>query len=190
MHDSVLKLLDEVEQPTEQRQPQSPSTSSTSDAAPEPTKETKAETVEPVVEISEDMLDNGADLTIGLYGMAQNSLLSFLAKRKRNNDLVDLYGEDAPRKMKLLLNEQSSLENKLAEKTVRQFTDDELGMLLLEKDFQELMDDLPLSDTEKESIKVPLKQIMKTKGGTLPPEYALIIAVMLITGSRLGQIYI
>jgi hypothetical protein len=175
MHDSVNDLFKEIATPTEDRAPQS-STASINNTSDAPTEIVNEEIKEPTPEISAEMLDASADLTIGLVDFGQSSLFTWVVK---------LYGENAIDKLEHLINEQDAdANNKIAQKILRDFSADEMGMLRLARRVNEITEDLPMTDGEKELIKIPLMALMKEKGGTLSPQWALTIAVIQIFGSR------
>lgn len=183
-HESVQVLLKDIAIPTQEREPQK----ITTDAPAAPTAENKAEQ-EAKEPISQEMLESGADLTIGLFDFGQTSLFSFLVKNKRNKRLVKLYGENALDKLERLQLEQEAANDKKATVSIiREFTVDELAMLKLGLKADEIVNGLPLTDQEKNLIKIPLMEIMKQRGGTLPPEYALMLGIFQIAGARTAEL--
>jgi hypothetical protein len=187
IHDSLKDLFEEIATPTQDRAPQS-STASINNTSDAPTEIVNEEIKEPTPEISAEMLDSSADLTIGLLDFGQSSMFTWVVNRKKNKKLIQLYGENAIDKLEHLINEQDAeANNKIAQKILREFSADEMGMLRLARRVNEITEDLPMTDTEKELIKVPLMALMKEKGGTLSPQWALTIAVLQIFGSRAMQ---
>lgn len=183
-HESVQGLLKDIAIPTQEREPQK----ITTDAPAASVAENKAEQ-EAKEPISQEMLESGADLTIGLFDFGQTSLFSFLVKNKRNKRLVKLYGENALDKLeKLQLEQEAGSDTRATVSIIREFTVDELAMLKLGLKADEIVNGLPLTDQEKNLIKIPLMEIMKQRGGTLPPEYALMLGIFQIAGARTAEL--
>jgi len=186
IHDSVKGLLQDISRPTEERAPQADKiqpeqaadTTKTKDAGPE----TKPE-------ISEEMIETGADLTIGLYDFSQTTLFSWLVKNKKDKRIIRLYGEGALDKLEMLINEkEASEDSKASVQVIRSFTIDEIAMLKITKKTDEILNGLPMTEQEKNLIKVPLMEMMKQHGGTLPPSWALILGFLQISGARVGEL--
>jgi hypothetical protein len=188
---SVSKLLIDVTVPTEEKQPQVtvvpetiPETAETlntnSNVAPEnnvPTQEPQP-AKQPV---TDEMIESGAELVIGMFDFSQNNLFKFFVNRKRRNRMENLLGENYKDKLETLISNVES------GKKADEFKPEDLSALRLEKDVQNLLGDLPLSDLEKESLKKPLMAIMKAKGGVIPPEYLLLLAILQIAGGRTAE---
>ncbi|MBS4041357.1 MAG: hypothetical protein KGZ81_12260 [Flavobacteriales bacterium] len=189
--DSISKLLIDVTVPTEEKQPQvivAPETivvppenaNTASNSSPETnTLVQQPQTVKPPV--TDEMVENGAELVIGMFDFSQNNLFKFFVNRKKNNRMEALLGENHKDKLETLISNVES------GKKAEEFKPEDLSALRLEKDVQTLLKDLPLSDQEKESLKKPLMAIMKAKGGVIPPEYLLILAILQIAGGRTAE---
>jgi hypothetical protein len=188
MNEGITELLKDTAIPTEERAPQQFTEAEIiSETKNEPVKESDA-TEEPV-KMSAEMVEAGADLTIGLFDVAQTSIFRFLVKKRKNKKLIALYGDKALDKLEYLLDEQEAKSsNKLHVTEMRSFSPEEMGMLRIAKAVEEITEDLPMSESEKDLIKIPLMEIMKKRGGTLPPEYALMLGILQIAGARTGEI--
>lgn len=189
--ESVSKLLIDVTVPTEEKQPQVI-------VAPENT-QAPAETVNTVTSaapetipavpqaqavkqpVTDEMIESGAELVVGMFDFSQNNLFKFFVNRKKRNRMESLLGENYKEKIESLISDVES------GKKADEFKTEDLSALRFEKDVQTLLKDLPLSDQEKESLKKPLMAIMKAKGGVIPPEYLLLLAILQIAGGRTAE---
>ncbi len=187
MHDGIAQLFADAEQPTEEMKPQTSEAATIEEksgaGSPVPQKEP-----EPEHEVSAEMVEAGADLAIGLFDISQSSIFRLLVKRKKNKRIIKLWGESGLNKMERLIDEMDAANNTRVSFTdAREFNPEELAMIRLAKKVDEMVEDLPMSEDEKNLIKVPLMEIMKKKGSTLPPEYALILGVLQIAGARAAE---
>ncbi len=183
---SINKLLQDVIVPTEEKVPQVIAPATEIPITPEiPIGQTTppVEEIKQPEPISDEIVEAGADIAIGMFDFSQNNLFKFFVNRKKRNRMESLLGENHRDKLETLISEVE------AGKTADQFTTNDISALRIEKNVQELLKDLPLSDQDKEALKKPLMAIMKKKGGTLPPEYALGLAVLQILGGRTAEIY-
>lgn len=188
---SVNQLLQDVIVPTEEKPPQvfaatetvTQTTENSSDGQPAGTENTQQEpqpqTVKPP--ITDEMIEGGADLVVGMFDFSQNNLFKFFVNRKKRNRMETLLGENHRDKLEKLISDVES------GKKGDDFTTDDLSALRFERDVQTILKDLPLSDQEKESLKKPLMAIMKARGGVIPPEYLLLLAVLQIAGGRTAE---
>jgi hypothetical protein len=191
LSESVNKLLIDVTVPTEEKQPQvivepeiipapaepvntvSNTTTETATSIPQP---------QPAKEpVTDEMIESGAELVVGMFDFSQNNLFKFFVNRKRRNRMESLLGENYKDKLETLISNVES------GKKADEFKPEDLSALRFEKDVQTLLKDLPLSDQEKESLKKPLMAIMKAKGGVIPPEYLLLLAILQIAGGRTAE---
>ncbi len=189
LHDSVELLFKEVQQPTDDREPQAEASANNTSDEPLIEKEIINKKEEQAThEVSPEMLDSSCDLGIGLADFFQTSVFTWLVNSKKNKKLISLYGEGALDKLEHLINEQDAgKNNKLQHAILREFSPDEMGMLRLAKEVNKIVDDLPFTDSEKEAIKVPLMALLKESGGSLSPQWALTFAALQIFGSRALQ---
>lgn len=188
--ESVSKLLIDVTVPTEEKQPQvivapetivvpSENANTQTSTTPETNTPVQPQAVKPPV--TDEMIENGAELLVGMFDFSQNNLFKFFVNRKKRNRMEALLGENHKDKLETLISHVES------GKKAEEFKPEDLSALRLEKDVQTLLKDLPLSDQEKESLQKPLMAIMKAKGGVIPPEYLLILAILQIAGGRTAE---
>lgn len=191
MDNSIKELLKDAAIETEQREPQMFTEAEIiSEVKNMPNVQPDTAVIADKEDVSGEMVEAGADLTIGLFDVAQTSIFRFLVKRRKNKKLIALYGEDSLNKLEKLIDEQEAKDsNKLHTIIIREFAPEELGMLRIARAVQQITDELPMSESEKDLIKIPLMEIMKKRGGTLPPEYALMLGVLQIAGARTGEIF-
>lgn len=190
-HDSVEELLKDVSQPTEHREPQMfTDAASTAEKPVAGSIHATTDTLEDgpaITPLSDEVIENGADMVIGLYDFGQAASVSFLVRRKRDKRLVKLFGEGALDKLADLKAELDAAENKNIRITeIRAFSVEEQKAIHLVKQADEVIGDMPMSESEKDLIKIPLMQLMKERGTTLPASWALTFAVMQITGARIA----
>lgn len=193
-HESVNKLLEDINTPTEEKGEQvkvDPSPAASQEKTVEdPATETKTEPEVVVPEIDKEVLSSSADLAIGLFDVSQTNIFRFFGKRRKKKLLIKRFGDTAIDHVAKLLNEIDAMnENKVSTTVIREFTADEFGMLRIEKAAAEYLEGLPLTDAEKDMLKVPLMQIMKKRGGTIPPEIALILGCLQIAGARTAELF-
>lgn len=190
MNDSIKDLLKDAALPTEERAPQQfEEAQIISETKNETAKATVIKEPEPEDHgPTEEMLDSGAETVITVFDVAQINIFRFAVKKKEQKALVNRYGEKAPDKLKTLIVEQEAKENnKLHITELRTFTDEENGILSVHRAAEQVKEDLPLSESEREALKTPLKVLMKEKGGDIPPGMALLLAVVTIVGARAGE---
>lgn len=185
--ESISKLLIDVTVPTEEKQPQV-IVPSEKIAPPAETVNTVTSvaseniaTVPQAQPVTDEMIESGAELLVGMFDFSQNNLFKFFVNRKKRNRMESLLGENYKEKIESLISDVES------GKKAEEFKTEDLSALRFEKDVQTILKDLPLSDQEKESLKKPLMAIMKAKGGVIPPEYLLLLAILQIAGGRTAE---
>lgn len=195
MHDSIKQLIQEAALPTTEQATQAEPVTSDEPVEVKPTVEETAavkaaekaeeKAIEEEILLSGEMIDVGASTTIMFFDFIQQAGNTFWIKSKKDKRLIALYGEEALSKLAALLDEQlASKENKVSQTVLREFTPAEMGMLSEHKNAQKILDSFPLSDNEKESLKIPLMQMMKQSGTTLSPQWALMLSLATILGAR------
>jgi len=204
LHSSVQTLLKDITTPTEDRPVQMPVSSEPSQPATPPPAEPATgsaaaapvvtpETVkqeEPKPEMTAEALASTADLVIGMFDFSQHNLFRALGNRKKKGKLGRLYGDNATDRLELLINKVEAMHSQQSTATVIEaFTPDDIGMLRLHKAAEEYLEGLPLTDYEKEALKKPLIELLKKRGGNIPPEIALLLAVLQISGARATELF-
>jgi hypothetical protein len=201
-HESIKKLLQDVTIPTPEQQPQSnvpPIIDNIEDneqAAPLAiTNKSEGDAGKEKPQVSEKLLEASANVVTATFDFTQDNLFTFFGKVKRKRKMKRLFGED----WEVKLNDaKSKLEMAAANKSGVSIGDatmlevankEDFSLLRTEKSFDEYFDGLALTDEEKEAIKVPLKEVMRLRGGTIPPEYLLVLTVMQIFGARGMELY-
>ena len=195
MHDSIKQLIEEAKLPTTEQATQTEPITSDEPIVVKPTAEEKAEVkaaekeaaqeAAEEIEVTAEMLQVGADTAVMFIDFLQQAGYTFWLKNKEDKRLIALYGENAITKLSELLDEQlAAKENKVSQTILREFTAAELGMLASYKNAQKILDSFPLSDNEKQSLIVPLMQMMKQSGATLSPQWSLLLAAAAIFGGR------
>lgn len=188
VHPSVQKLIEEVQKPTDERKIQQTPLFEF-DEKGESKEQQENDNTTTVKDLSEESVEWGADFAIGMYDIGQQKLLAHFGKRKRNKKLRKKYGANALEKLETLKNEIEALtKNKMQQTVLREFTTDDYGMLRVEKAFEEYLEELALTDDEKDLIRKPLMKLMIKHGGEIPPGLALGLAVLQITGSRVADL--
>lgn len=196
-HESIRKMLVDVTTPTKQEEPQSSIPPVIDDLDEEQEqKPAMASTGENGGEgsaaappkVNEKLLTASADATIAVFDFTQNNLFKWFGKIKRKRKMRRAFGDEweaslESAKSKL---EMASVNKASATGTevIEVFTKDDVGILRVEKSFDDYFDGLPLTDEEIEAIKTPLKEIMRLKGGTIPSEYLLMLTMLQIFGAR------
>ena len=189
MKDGIAELMADAEIPTEEQQPQNIHSAAPAENGGNRSTETEVFPENNKPELSAELIESGADFAIGFFDIALTQLLKFMLKRKKNKKVAKLFGESGLIKFQALMDEVDAADNnKVQFSVIREFNSDELKMLHLSKKASEILEDLPLTDEEKELIKIPLMEIMKQKGGTIPPQYQLLLGVMQIAGGRVAEI--
>lgn len=189
--ESIGKLLIDVTVPTEEKPPQVIAATETIPPVVE-TPNTAGSTLveshqqpqqpQPAKQpVTDEMIESGAELVVGMFDFSQNNLFKFFVNRKKRNRMETLLGENNREKLETLISNVES------GKKADEFKTEDLSALRLEKDVQTILKDLPLSDQEKESLKKPLMAIMKARGGVIPPEYLLLLAILQIAGGRTAE---
>jgi hypothetical protein len=188
VHESIQQILQDVTIPTKEQEAQQiePEKNSAADTGNKDDDGSRKPEVQP---ISKEMLEASADTAIAMFDFVQDNLFSVLARRKKRGKMNRLYGDDSADRLekalnKLELQQQGSKGNV---EIIESFTADELGMMRLERDFNDHIADLALTEKEIAALKPSLMELMKTRGGTIPPEYMLMLAVIQITGARITE---
>lgn len=177
------EILADVAVPTPEQPAQAPVVESAADTAANtdaPGADSAAAASAPV---SEEAIEMGVDALIGFFDFSQNKISSIAVRMKKRNRMQNKYGDDWKDRLDELI---AQVEGKT--KTKDNLTPEELQMLKLEKNVQEILDDLPLTDADIKALKGPLMQIARAKGGTIPPEYILTLTVISIIGARVADI--
>jgi hypothetical protein len=192
-HESVNKLLADIRKPT-QEQPASPPPPPIDDDEidndlddPDDDDDDKPKGKGNDDLLSKEALEAGADVTIGLFDITQAKTFQILGEAKKKRKLKKRFGPDAVDKAQDLIDEADlNAENKI--KSQRTLTNEEWGMLRLERAAREYLEDMPLSEAEKNNLKIPLMTIMKQHGGAIPPHYLLMFGLLQVVGSRAAQL--
>lgn len=195
-HDSITALLKDIATPTVEQQPQQavpPQLDAIDEekkqatASMANTTENKDAAAVPVKKVDEKLLGYGAEAVVATFDFTQDNLFTFLGKIKRKKKLRKLYGEewdvklnDAKSKIDLLNANKSNTGGEVIEL----ITKEDVGLIRLEAEFDSYFDDLSLTEKEKDQLKIPLMEIMRIKGGTIPPEYLLMLTLLQIFGAR------
>jgi hypothetical protein len=200
-HPSMTKLLQDVAQPTEEQQPQQnhPPVLDDFEEEPEPPSPGTADTGNNAgggqpqeKKINEKAVKATAKFVLQLFDFFQNKGFATAGRFKEKRKLKRLYGDDALDKMEAAITKaqmQSESNTKSTDVEIMQlFTPEEIGMLRIRKEVNEFIEDLPLTDDEKEQLMEPLIEILKIKGGTIPPEWILIGTILQVTGARATEL--
>lgn len=194
----MTALLQDIAQPTEEREPQQRTppplndfedeeievaTTSENTGAAEPKQDKK---------INEKMLQSTAKFILNLFDFFQNKGFKTAGKFKEKRKMKRLYGDDAMDKLEAALTkaqmQTDSNTRTTNEEILQLFTPEEIGMLRIRKEVNEFMEGLPLTDDEKEQLMEPLIEILRIKGGTIPPEWILIGTILQVTGARTTEL--
>lgn len=200
-HPSMTKLLHDVAVPTQEQQPQQTHAPALDDFEEEPeqpepgTADTSNNTgtgQPQEKKINEKAVKATAKFVLQLFDFFQNKGFATAGRFKEKRKLKRLYGDDALDKLeaaitKAQMQTDSNTKNTDAE-IIELFTPEEIGMLRIRKEVNEFIEDLPLTDDEKEQLMEPLIEILKIKGGTIPPEWILIGTILQVTGARTTEL--
>ena len=186
----IRNIEDIVEVGSEEQQPQETTTTATTEqpsgnAAPPPDeiKETKKVTAE--------LARASSSFFVKMIDGGQSLLLSALTNRKLKNRLQIIAGDDYEFQTQMAREKLDADEENLEKgnPTTHQYTQQEKMLLGNVIKFENFIDTLPFTETEKEDLIESLSIIAKEKGGTLPPEYIVAGTVLLTIGKRANQLY-
>jgi hypothetical protein len=197
-HKSMTKLLQDIAQPTQEQQPQqthAPALDEFEDDDPgaaDTGNNGGAGEQQAEKKINEKMLKSTAKFILNLFDFFQHKGFKTAGRFKEKRKLKRLYGDDALDKMEAAITKAemqtgSNTRNTDAE-ILQMFSPEEIGMLRIRKEVNEFMEGLPLTDDEKEQLMEPLIEILKIKGGAIPPEWILIGTILQVTGARTTEL--
>jgi hypothetical protein len=181
MTDIINDLLTEAALPTQERE------EPVIKAVPQNTTSTTAEKKEVVEEnlIDAELVQASTEIIIDFVDSVQENILKFVTKRKKQNLIADIAGEDAPVKLQkaILKVKKKELDNSNVE-----FTAQEIELLNIEQTVKDILEELPFTDKEKLKLERPLKVLVSKNGGFIPPEIALLMGITTIVGSRIAEV--
>lgn len=196
----MTKLLQDIAQPTQEQQPQQTHAPALDDFEDEEPGEGTADTgknngaadLQPEKKINEKMLKSTAKFILSLFDFFQSKGFGAAGKFKERKKLKRLYGDDALDKLEAALTKaqmQTDSNTKTTDAEIIQlFTSEEIGMLRIRKEVNEFIEGLPLTEDEKEQLMEPLIEVLRIKGGTIPPEWILIGTILQVTGARTTEL--
>lgn len=175
-HESVTQLLADVQVQTEEKELHQQNSYTTEAPSAKPEKQTIAPVVDEQPKASAASAKTEADLYIMLADFGQTKLHSGWVRRKAEAKAINLYGTDALEKL-----EAARLIKERGEDVT---STDQLALLRIDKQVAEIIEALPLSESEKEQLREPLQEMIKDNGGVMPHWLRLTMAALMIVGSR------
>lgn len=202
--DDFFELIEDMREPSQVREPQALLTPPLEEPPPElpktelsteedsdnedddiPEVAEPAKVKKPLELISEDDLDDTTEIAVILADLAQSNGFEAWVNLKKGKKLRRHYGSDAEVLAEELLARQEAATISGVKES---FTDAEKGILRIENSANEMIDSLPWDDDEKEVLQKPLRKYLKKKGGKIPDEWMLMIAVARLVGGRAANV--